>query len=81
VDAGVRIAPHAYTMHAVAMGKSRGGMTFTVPAHTRRGSQVRAYRAGRYIPNRPYLWQAWQQELPAARDRIITALAAVFGRG
>lgn len=81
VSAGSEIAPHAYTMHATKLGLANGGMTFTVPAHTRRGSQVKAYRRRSTIPNRPYLFQAWERQLTALRDRITRALAdALEGR-
>lgn len=63
VDAGATIAPAAYTMHAVALGKSGGYLTFRVGTHARRGSQVSAYKTVRRVPNRPYLFQAWEAQL------------------
>lgn len=77
VDAGTATAPHAYTMHATALGKANGGMTFTVPAHSRRGYPVSGYRAKRRIPNRPYLIQAWQKNLSHLSDTITAAVAKV----
>lgn len=68
--------PAAYTMHAIAMGKSRGGMTFRVPAHSRRGSTVRAYVRQSYIPNRPFLYQA----LAAKTRELNTAIEAALTR-
>lgn len=47
-------APHGYTFHAIALGKSRGGFTFRVPASGTR----RAYTRQAYIPNRPFLFLA-----------------------
>lgn len=81
VTAGSDRAPHAYTMHATKLGLVNGGMTFRVPAHTRRGSQVKAYRRRAAVPNRPYLYQAWEQKLTGLRDRVTTALADALGRG
>lgn len=66
--------PAAYTMHAIAMGKSNGGMTFRVPAHTRRGSTVSAYTRFAYIPNRPFLYQA----LAAKTRELNTAIEAAL---
>ena len=51
-------APHGYTFHAVALGKSTGGFTFRVPAHSRGGYGVSGYTRQAYIPNRPFLFQA-----------------------
>jgi len=75
VDAGATIAPHAYTMHAVALGKTNGYMTFHVGGHSRRGSAVTAYKAVRKVPNRPYLFQAWQNQLNRLRDTVTNAVA------
>jgi len=77
VDAGATIAPAAYTMHAIALGKSSGGFTFTVPTHTRRGSTVSGYKAARRIPNRPYLFLAWN----AALTRLAETLSAAVDKG
>jgi hypothetical protein len=79
VSAGTQLAPHAYTMHATALGYANGGMTFAVGSHSRKGSTVTAYRAKRRIPNRPYLTQAWDQELPKLREAVESALARMIG--
>ena len=71
--------PAAYTMHAVAMGKSRGGMTFRVPSHSRSGSVVRAYVRQSYIPNRPFLYQALAvktRELNTAIEEALTKVVS-----
>ena len=81
VSAGSDRAPHAYTFHATTLGTVNGGMVFRVPTHTRRGSQVKAYKRRAAVPNRPYLYQAWQQRVTALRDRITVALADAIGRG
>ena len=58
-------APHGYTFHAIALGKSAGGFTFRVPASGNR----RAYTRQAYIPNRPFLFQA-----VATKTKELTAL-------
>jgi hypothetical protein len=79
VSAGTQLAPHAYTMHATALGYANGGMTFAVPSHTRKGSSVTAYRAKRRIPNKPYLTKAWDAQLPKLREAVESALARMIG--
>jgi hypothetical protein len=79
VSAGTQLAPHAYTMHATKLGYANGGMTFAVPSHSRKGSTVTAYRAKRYIPNKPYLTQAWDSQLMKLREAVESALARMIG--
>lgn len=77
VDAGAALKPAAYTMHATAMGKTKGYMTFRVAAHTRRGSHVTAYKAVRKVPNRPYLFMAWERML----GRLVSSIESAVARG
>jgi hypothetical protein len=77
--------PYAYTLHAVALGKSRGGFTFRVRAHTRQGHQVKAYKAQRYIRNDPFMFIAWERKKQAVYEAFVTAFGHLFdqaaGRG
>lgn len=52
---------YARNFHAVALGVSKGGFTFHVPVSSRGGKSVRAYSAQRRIPNRPFLFTAWER--------------------
>ena len=53
---------YAYTFHALEIGKSKGGFTFRIPAHTRRGHRVNSYVAQRRIRDFPFLWLAFEQK-------------------
>lgn len=81
VDAGTALRPHAYTMHAVKLGKSNGYMVMRVPSHTRRGSYVSPYKALRKIPDRPYLILAWERLLNKLTTRVTDALTDAIERG
>lgn len=70
-------APHGYTFHATAMGKARGYMTFKVPAHTRRGSQVSAYGRVAKIRDYPFLHLAYAAKEQEATDLLEEALNKV----
>lgn len=69
---------YAYTMHAVALGKSKGGFTFRVPPHTRKGKPVRGYTAQRYIPNRPFLFVAFERKKQALYESYVSAIGALI---
>lgn len=71
-------ARYGYTFHAVALGKSRGGFTFDVPAHTRRGYSVRAYTAKRYIPNRPFLFVAFVRQKQAVYETYVKGVGRLL---
>lgn len=81
--------PYAYTLHAVALGASNGGFTFRVDAHTRRSRRggrrpVRSYTAARRIPNRPFMFQAWERKQDELFRVFVDRLGALFqeaGRG
>lgn len=79
--------PYAYTFHAVALGKSKGGFTFRVPTHNRRGTRgrkggpVRAHKAARHIPNRPFLFQAFERKRQEVYEAYITAIGDLISRG
>lgn len=65
---------YAYTFHAGALGKSKGGFTFDVPAHSRRGHPVRAYTAKRYIPNFPFLFIAFERKSRELYESYVSAI-------
>lgn len=73
---------YAYTFHAVALGKSKGGFTFKVPSHTRRGTGgVRAHKAKRRIPNRPFLYTAFERKRQELYESYVTAMARLIQSG
>lgn len=69
---------YAYTFHAVAMGKSKGGFTYHVKSHyNKRGGKkyaVSGYTAKRYIPNNPFLFKAAERK---AADVFAAYTAAI----
>lgn len=65
---------YAYTFHATGLGLSRGGFTFRVPAHSRRGRPVRGYVAQRRIPNRPFLYLAWERTKQQVYEAYVEAI-------
>ena len=73
-------APHAYTFHAVALGKSGGYMVFRVGGHTRAGSYVGGYSARRPIRNDPFLFAAFLKLQNDLATKVTTAVTkAVTG--
>ena len=54
--------PYAYTFHAVALGQSKGGFTYVVNRHTRKGTYVKSYARKAYIPNKPFLFLAFERK-------------------
>lgn len=81
--------PYGYTLHARALGASRGGFTFRVGPHTRRGrrggrGQVSGYSAARRIPDRPFMFQAWERKQADLYRVFVDRLGTLFqeaGRG
>lgn len=76
--------PYAYTFHAVALGKSKGGFTYQVRAHTRRGRPVGGYRTARAITNRPFLFTAFDRKAADLYRAYVTAVGKLceeFSRG
>lgn len=71
-------ARYGYTFHAVALGKSRGGFTFDVPSHTRGGYPVRAYTAKRYIPNKPFLFMAFERKKQAVYETYVKGIGRLL---
>lgn len=78
VQAGSATVPYAYTFHAVAMGKSKGGMTFRVPPHRRAGHYVGAYIAKRRIRNLPFIFMAAERKRQAVYDAYVAALSRLI---
>ena len=75
---------YAYTMHAIAEGRSKGGFTYRVPAHRRKGYTVKGYSRKAYIPNRPFMFQAWDRKRQDVLEAYVSAIAGLFrgaGRG
>lgn len=66
--------PYAYTFHAVALGKSRGGFTFRVGPYSRRGRPVTGYKAARRITNRPFLYTAFERKKADMYRSYVTAI-------
>jgi hypothetical protein len=62
VTAGSTTIRYAYTFHAIALKRSKGGFTFTYPASKGR----RPYSRKSRIPNKPFLFQAAQVKAKAA---------------
>lgn len=69
---------YAYTFHAQALGKSKGGFTFRVPFHDRQGARVRSYSRQARIPNRPFLLQAWERNRQKVLEAYVTAVASLL---
>jgi hypothetical protein len=70
--------PYAYTFHAVALGKSKGGFTFYVPPYNRRGRQVGAYKAARRIVSNPFLYIAWERSKDKIVEAYVTAMTKLI---
>jgi hypothetical protein len=76
VTAGDATVKYAYTFHAVALGRSKGGFTFTYPA---RGGR-RAYTRKARIPNKPFLFQAAQVKAKEALKAYEAAMDELLKR-
>lgn len=74
VGVGSKTVPYAYTFHAIALGRSRGGFTYVVNRHTRRGRYVKSYARQAYIPNRPFLFIAFERTKRAVFEAYVTAI-------
>ena len=82
---------YAYTFHAIAAGDSKGGFTYRVTGYQRnnRGrskgkTYVRGHTRKGYIPNRPFMFQAWerrQDDVLEAYVKAVTGLFRAVGRG
>lgn len=81
VQVGSKAVPYAYTFHAIALGRSRGGFTYVVNRHTRRGRYVKSYARQAYIPNRPFLFLAFQKTRAKVIAAYVTAMADLLQRG
>lgn len=75
VSVGSKSVPYAYTFHARAMGKSKGGFTYIVDRHSRRGSYVKSYARQAFIPDRAFLYQAFERKKQALYEAYVTAIA------
>lgn len=74
-------AQYGYTFHAQALGKSKGGFTYAVPAHSRSGRSVRAYTRQATIPNRPFLYLAFERKKLEMWEKYVTAIADLIRQG
>lgn len=75
VRAGSKTVPYAYTFHAVALGKSAGGFTYKYPAKGGR----RGYTRQAYIPNRPFLIDAFKATKAECFGEYVQAMAKALG--
>ena len=66
--------PYAYTFHAQAMGKSKGAFTYIVGRHSRRGTSVRGYARAARIPNKAFLFVAFERKKQELYESYITAM-------
>lgn len=80
VTAGSPTVQTAYVMHATALGKANGEMTFSVPSHTRRGRRVSAYVAVRRIANNPFLKTVFDRRKAQVPTDFVAALKNMLSR-
>lgn len=80
VSAGSKTVPYAYTFHARALGKSKGGFTFIYPRHRRRGRYVKSYARQAYIPNLPFLFLAFEAKRRQVIEAYVTSMGNLLGR-
>jgi len=81
INVGGKSAPYAYSWHAIALGVSKGGFNYKVPAHQRKGYPVRAYTANRYLPAKganPFLFKAWDRTKQQVVEAYVTAMGDLF---
>jgi len=76
VTAGSATIRYAYTFHAIALKRSKGGFTFTYPASKGR----RAYSRRARIPDKPFLFQAAQVKRKAALDAYTKAVDQLLAK-
>lgn len=75
VKVGSKTVPYAYTFHARALGKSNGGFTYDVQRHTRRGRSVSGYSRKASIPDRAFLYVAFERKKTETYEAYISAIA------
>jgi hypothetical protein len=76
--------PYAYTFHATALNRSRGGFTVHVPTYQRgrsrksSGTTVAPYKTARRIPNRPFLFVAFERKKRELFEAYVTRIGDLF---
>jgi len=81
INVGGKSAPYAYSWHALALGVSKGGFNYKVPAHKRKGYSVKAYTANRYLPGKgsnPFLFKAFETTKQQVVEAYVTAMGDLF---
>lgn len=72
---------YAYNFHAKALGTSKGGYTFRVPAYRRKTGNVAGYTAQRWLPRHgdfPFMFIAWERKQADLYRAWVTAMDKLF---